>query len=327
MKIERIGRRGVFFTFGEGDAPFEYNTSVYLINTGKRIFLCDTHTGPKSMDIVKNYINDNGWNNKELIIFNSHSDWDHIWGNCAFEYATIIGHVKAKERMLERGRYDLERLGRFHNGEIELKLPDRTFESLLCFEEDKIDFVYAPGHTIDSSICIDKKDSVVFAGDLIEHPLPTISHYDLQGFLNSLEAIKSNSAETILSAHSGKVSEELLKENIDYVRDLLELGGLMPVEEKDEEWQSLHYYNVKNLMFLKHVDFIKEMQGNAFDYKRFKQEFWSSVNPEYNNMDIESSYFQSTGYDKLEAAIISYAAMLNAINKSEIESKTKISRA
>ncbi|KUO73025.1 MAG: hypothetical protein APF77_20335 [Clostridia bacterium BRH_c25] len=225
MKIERIGSRGVCFTYEDGDAPMGGNISVYLINTEKRIFLCDTHTGPKSMDIVKKYINDNGWGSKELIIFNSHSDWDHIWGNCAFGDATIIGHEKTKERMQERGRYDVERMSRFHNGEIELKQPNLTFESILGFEEDEIEFIYAPGHTIDSSMCFDRKDSVVFAGDLLEHPLPFLNHHDLRAYLHSMEIINSYSAEVILSAHSGIVNEDLLKGNIDYVRCLLDQGA------------------------------------------------------------------------------------------------------
>lgn len=306
MKIQNIGSRGVLFTFGEGDAPFEYSTSVYLINSGKRIFLCDTHTGPKSMEIIKKYISDNGWDDKELIVFNSHSDYDHIWGNCAFEKATIIGHEKAKERMQERGKYDLDRMRRFHNGKIDLRLPDRTFESILSFEGDEIDFVYAPGHTIDSSICIDKKDSVIYAGDLIEYPLPIVNHHDLYSFLKSLEKIKDYSAAVILSSHSGIVSEELLRGNTEYIRGLLEQGAMMPVDQEDEEWMSAHCYNVKNMMFLKHSDIIKEKLGAGFDFKGFKKEFWSFVNPEYNNMDMEASYFRNTEYHKLEAALISY---------------------
>lgn len=308
LRIEEIGSRGTLFTFGEGDSPFEFNTSVYLIDTGKRLFLCDTHTGPKSMDAVKKYISSKGWVDKELIIFNSHSDWDHIWGNCAFEGAAIIAHAKAKERIRERGRYDLERMARFHNGKIDLIMPDLTFEDRLEFEEDGIEFIYAPGHTIDSAICFDRKDSVLFAGDLIEHPLPYLNHYDLKGFMHSLETIKNYSAGVILSAHSGIVSEELLKGNIDYIRDLLDMGIGMPVGEKDEEWRYTHSYNIKNIMFLSYEDIIRKKQGTGFDHERFKKDFWSLVNPEYDNMDIESTYFQSTEYDMLEEALVRYTA-------------------
>lgn len=234
MKIERIGSRGVFFTFGEGDAPFEYSTSVYLINAGKRLFLCDTHTGPKSMETVKKYITDNGWGDKELIIFNSHADWDHIWGNCAFEASTIVSHIKTKKRIEEEGAYDLEKMSRFHNGTIELKLPNLTFDSALSYEEDEVEFIYAPGHTEDSSICYDRKDSVLFVGDMIEAPHPLVSFHDLQSYLHSLEKIKNYSAEIILSAHSGIVSQELLKGNTDYIKGLIRQGDGKAIELDEE---------------------------------------------------------------------------------------------
>lgn len=306
MKIERIGDRGVFFTFGKGDSPFEYSTSVYLINTAGRIFICDTHTGPKSMDVVKKYIKSNGWEDKAVIIFNSHSDWDHIWGNCAFRDAAVISHKTARKRMLERGAYDLERLRRFHNGKVELRLPNITFEDKMSFEEEEIDFIYAPGHTIDSAICFDKKDSVLFAGDLIEYPVPSLGHHDLQGFLDSLNKIMAYSPRLILSAHSGIASRELLEENTCYIRDLLDLGPSMPIEGKNEEWQSGHLYNIKNLIFLRGVDKVREKQGAAFDHRSFKQKFWSLVNPEYDNPEEEASYFSNTGYEELEAALSRY---------------------
>lgn len=311
MKIERIGGRGVFFTFGKGDSPFGYSTSVYLINTAGKIFICDTHTGPKSMEVVKKYIKDNGWENKAVIIFNSHSDWDHIWGNCAFRDAEVISHKTARKRMLERGAYDLERLSRFHNGKVELRLPNITFEDKMSFEDEEIDFIYAPGHTVDSAICFDKKDSVLFAGDLLEYPVPNIGYHDLQGFLDSLNKIRAYSPRLVLSGHSGVADEELLEENIRYIRELLELGAAMPVEGKDEEWQSGHLYNIKNLILLRDVDRVREKQGAAFDYRSFKQEFWSLVNPEYDNPEEEASYFSNTGYEELEAALSRYMDKLS----------------
>lgn len=309
MKIDKIGSRGVFFTYEDGDAPISGNTSIYLINSEKRVFICDTHMGPISMKTIKKYLRDNGWDNKEIILFNSHSDWDHIWGNCAFEDVTIISHARARKRMQERGKYDLERLSRFHNGTIELKLPNLTFDSKIRFEEDEIEFIYAPGHTIDSSICLDRRDSVVFTGDLIEYPLPIFNHYDMQAYLNTLESIRSCSAEIILSAHSGIVNERLLRDNIDYIKGLLRLDTELSCQ-KDEEWQSVHSYNVKNIMFLRYMDIVKQKSGDRFDHKSFKKDFWSFVDAGYDNLDMEYSYFTNTEYDKLEETLISYISKL-----------------
>lgn len=59
------------------------------------------------MEIVKEYIKAN-LPEKEILVFNSHADWDHIWGNCAFEGVTIIGHEKTRTRMQEIGEFEVK---------------------------------------------------------------------------------------------------------------------------------------------------------------------------------------------------------------------------
>jgi len=219
VKIEKISKRGTLFTFQEGDSLFTQDTCVYLINTGEKLFLCDTHVGPKSMAVVKDYINAEGLGDKEVIVFNSHGDWDHIWGNCAFPDSTIIAHDSCRRRILENGEKDLERFkGKYHDGSFELKLPNLTFDSRLNFEDYGIEFIYAPGHTVDSAICFDREDSVLFAGDLIEDPEPYLQYENLEVYIKSLEYIKSIKAGTVISGHSGIVDEDLINENISYIK-------------------------------------------------------------------------------------------------------------
>jgi len=221
MIIEKIGIRGTVFTFQEGDSAFSQDTSVYLIDAGEKLFLCDTHVGPKSMEVVKEHIDTQGLREKEIIVFNSHSDWDHIWGNCAFPDSTIIAHESCRQRIEERGEYDLEKYeGKFHDGTFKLKLPNLTFDNRLKFEEHDIEFIYAPGHTVDSAICYDRKDSVLFVGDLVEYPNPYLNYDDLGAYIKSLEYIKSLGAKIILCGHSGKVDENLINENIAFITEL-----------------------------------------------------------------------------------------------------------
>lgn len=220
MEISKIGKRGTFFTFQEGDSAFSQDTSVYLIDAGDKLFLCDTHVGPKSMDMIKEYIDAQGLGDKEIIVFNSHGDWDHIWGNCAFPNAAIIAHESCRQRIMESGERDLERFkGKYHDGSFKLKLPNLTFDSRLSFDDYGIEFIYAPGHTADSAICYDKRDSVLFVGDLVEHPYPYLSYDDLEAYIKSLEYIKGIGARTVLCGHSGKADEKLINENIAYIEE------------------------------------------------------------------------------------------------------------
>ncbi len=82
MNIKQVGKRGLLFTFYElKNANYDCVTNVYVINGKDHFFICDTYLGPFYMKIIKDYLETN-FGKKEYIIFNSHSHWDHIWGNC-----------------------------------------------------------------------------------------------------------------------------------------------------------------------------------------------------------------------------------------------------
>jgi cyclase len=243
MKIRKIGSRGVLFTFGVDDSPLPYSTSVYLINAENYIFLCDTHAGPISMEYIKKYINE-FIGEKNIIVFNSHSDYDHIWGNCFFGKETIISHTKCRELIIEKGMEVLKELEIYKNGEVVLRLPDLTFDSKIIFEEDNIEFFYTPGHSIDSSSCFDKKDHVIFSGDLFEDPIPYLGYHKLDEYIKTVESLKQIDA-LIISAHSEIVDEKLINENLSYVKSVHSGEKL---DFTDERSKGIHNFNMKNIM-------------------------------------------------------------------------------
>lgn len=301
LNIKEIGNRGVLFTF-------EDETAVYLINSDKRLFLCDTHLGPESMEHVKNYLGEHGWSDKELIIFNSHSDWDHIWGNCAFENHIIIGHTTGRKRMLEKAQYELDIIpAEFRKGNVEIKLTNLTFDSKLVFEEDEIEFIYAPGHTICSSICHDKKESVLFTGDLVENPMPFLIYEDIEAFAKSLAFIKSINARTVVTAHSGVADEKLIDSNITYIENIL--SGT-PISFEDEGSQLMHENNMKRVLILKYEKTIKQKLGERFDYKTYKLDFWRFMKKPEDILTKEYLNMKSTSYEDLEKGLIDYISVI-----------------
>jgi len=275
--IREIGTRGVIFTY-------EDDISVYLIKGDHLNILCDTHLGPLSMDVIKEYLLTQIVP-KELLVFNSHSDWDHIWGNCAFEGAQIIGHETARRRMQEIGDYELNRLGKFHNGEIKLNYPNLTFSERLTFEDEDIEFSYAPGHTIDSSLCFDRRDSVLFVGDLIEYPIPYLDYYDLDAFIKTLKIIRDSPARIKLSAHSGIVNDDLIERNLSYVRGILLGQAITP--EMIESSAEVHQYNLNNRLLLKYEPLIREKFGQNFDYASFRSNFLDLSQVNSNDFEAE----------------------------------------
>lgn len=301
MEIKQIGSRGVMFTF-------EDENSIYLIDAGNKVFLCDTHEGPATTGLVQQYLDENH-SGKEIIIFNSHSDFDHNWGNSLFANATIIGHETSIKRLTEEGEYDYERYTKRHQGQISLKAPNLLFAERLHFDEEGVEFIYAPGHTIDSAICFDRKDSVLYVGDLVENPRPYLLHDDLSAFVSSLELIKSLPATTIISSHSGIIDGELIEANLQYVRNCLmdeQFDFHSKVSLEDEYPQVVHNINLKNLLFFKYQAIARQKLGAKFDYRNFRRGFWISLGLAEEEMDREFRFKLQVDYEVIEDGLKRY---------------------
>ena len=271
MDIQTVGKRGVMFTFDD-------NIAVYLLAGDKRVFLCDSHLGPRSMEAVRQYIYQR-WPDKELVLFNSHADWDHIWGNCAFPGALIIGHEQCRARIREIGQYDLERLADRHRGEIVLVPPNLTFSAELSFPEEEVSFIHAPGHTADSALCFDRREAVLFVGDLVEAPIPYLDFPDLARYIKTLEMIKQLPAKIIISAHSGLVDEALIDRNIAYLRAVL-LNE--PVDTGDDEnYCHVHRSNINNLLLWQWESALRGRLGEDFAYLAVRKALpdWETMPP------------------------------------------------
>ena len=175
MEITHVGTRGVVFTFDDLSSPnYKCPTNVYAINTGTSFIICDTFLGPASMKEVKAYLEEK-YGEKEYIIFNSHSHWDHHWGNSAFPNSKIIAHELCMEDMRKNAEDELERNAKYKRGKITITYPNLLFKNSLDFDEEKISLFHSPGHTPDSCSCYDFEDKILFAADNLEEPIPYIN--------------------------------------------------------------------------------------------------------------------------------------------------------
>lgn len=275
--ISKAGSRGVIFTFDD-------DITVYLIHTDTYWFLCDTHLGPQSMQTIKKYIAEQA-KDKAVIVFNSHSDWDHIWGNCAFLGSFIIGHETCRQRMQEIGEFELELLRQQHCGNIKLVLPNVTFSDRLLFADEEVEFIYAPGHTVDSAICFDRKDSILFVGDLVEQPIPYLDYHDLATYIETLEFIKSFPAQIKLSAHSGIVDNDLIERNITYITMILQGKQVEPAIY--QATPDVHNFNINNRLLLQYENKVRERLKDNFDYALFRRNFKDLKEVSYADLQVE----------------------------------------
>jgi glyoxylase-like metal-dependent hydrolase (beta-lactamase superfamily II) len=242
MQIKPIGRRGALFIFNDLDGM---ETTVYAINGRKNIFLIDTFLGPDSMAPVKESLAAK-FGDKPVIIFNTHYHWDHIWGNCAFDGANIYSHRLCRRAILEKGHRELEEFSRYKKGTVKIVFPNITFNDRLMFEDEEIEMFYSPGHSIDSASLFDHQDSVLVAGDNIEAPLPYLMWPDLEGYCRTLEGYKTLDPKYIISGHCPEVSLKMLKDNLQYLRDLI--SGNAKKYEKGN-FRDTHLQNVKTIAY------------------------------------------------------------------------------
>lgn len=300
MKIKTLGR-GTLFTFESQDCPLGGGDSVYLIEGKNTVYLCDTHLGAKSMEPVAAYLQDQNIAGKDLVVFLSHSHWDHIWGAAAFPDATIVAHNLCRERIAQQGPLELMRNNQYQNGKVRLILPRLTFDSCLAYNDDDIEFIYAPGHTVDSAVCYDRRDKVLYVGDLVEKPHPAVCWHDLETYLDTMELISGLQAATIVSSHSGVVDASDIAENCNYIREFqAKVSGA-----SDAEGDSMPR---KLYLLLLYEDAIAQTKGSNFDYAAFHQEFWQSLDMDY--LLPVSALLREISCDDLKTALESYLVQL-----------------
>jgi glyoxylase-like metal-dependent hydrolase (beta-lactamase superfamily II) len=235
MKVQKIGTRGLVFTFFELD---NCPTNVFVVHGRTHTFVCDTFLGPHPMEKIINYV---AHENNQFIIFNSHSHWDHIWGNCAFE-SLIISHRACREIIIQEGESELEQYRKYTQGDVKIVLPTVTFTESISFPDEGIHLFYTPGHTRDSASCLDCVDNTLFVGDNVEAPIPYLDYDDLTVYTYTLQTYLTMNPDTIIPGHGNIADKSLVQENLEYVDAFMQNN----TEKYEEEfYQPIHQINVK----------------------------------------------------------------------------------
>ncbi|MCK5238870.1 MAG: MBL fold metallo-hydrolase [Candidatus Thorarchaeota archaeon] len=214
MEFNRLGRRNLTVAFQD---PFY--TTTHLIFGEHRVYVCDTFLGPESMEKIAKIIKDEGADDRPVVVFNSHADWDHIWGNCYFKDAMILGHEQCRERINQEGKAELELNGEHQQGEVILTPPTVVFEDNYIFEDDGVEFFHSPGHTIDSASCYDRREKVLFVGDNVESSIPYTNSLDIDTYITTLQNYLDRDWKYLVLGHDTvQTDDKVIRENMDYLR-------------------------------------------------------------------------------------------------------------
>jgi len=262
MKIQEIGKRGILFTFSE-----PYRTNVFVIIGEKHTFVCDTFLGPESMESIFIHLKEQ---KKvfptDVIIFNSHADYDHIWGNCFFSDQIIIAQELFEKVFIKKAERELIKYGKHQKGKVSLVKPNLLFHSKLFFPEDQVVFFSSPGHTTESASCFDIQDKVLFVGDNVEYPFPYINNLDFESYIDTLEKYLSFDYRWLITGHDEiQKDKSLIKRNLDYLQGL-KLGKVDFSKFTPEEKET-HRMNLQKILSL-----IADTEKIEDKYQKFKRD-------------------------------------------------------
>lgn len=221
-EMQKTGSRGYLFCFDGRSSNFDFPTFVYVIDTGSILFICDTHTGIDSMKKVMSMM-EGRHSCEQILVINSHYDWDHVWGNGYFSSDQIIAHEKCREKLADDEIWNgmLQANNQSMDGEVKRVFPGITFRQKIDFPQAGISVFYAPGHTDDSIYVFDEVDKVLFVGDNVELPEPYLQWDNIAAYVDSLELIIRRNPDVVIGAHNGCLSLDDVRTNIAFLQKRL----------------------------------------------------------------------------------------------------------
>ena len=201
---------------------------AYAVITERYVVVCDTMLCPEDaaamMQMVQGTLT-----GRELLVVNSHADWDHVWGNRYFtgeHAAPIIAHEHSLARLQsEESRKELEdyqqRYPVFRS--VTLVPPTITFQSGLTIHGGglSIELIPAPGHHLDHIAAWIPQLRLLLAFDAAEMPFPIMEDAAAVPLMfATLERFIALQPERVLCSHGKTTSPELVKENLAYLREV-----------------------------------------------------------------------------------------------------------
>ena len=222
MDMQKVGSRGTVVTYQElADTEFACTTNIYVISCNGQLVVIDTFLGPRIMAETFRELEADA--NKVKIVINTHSDWDHIWGNSYFENAIIVAHKSFEEHLKHTDAEEFQELEKYARGPIKIIHPSLTFDERIYFERLGLEVFYSPGHTGDSISIYDREDKILIVGDNCESPIPSyVNGLLLEEHLASLKNYLTYDFEFIVPGHGKMMTREDLVDNIQYIEDLIE---------------------------------------------------------------------------------------------------------
>ncbi len=171
------------------------------------------------------------------VLVNTHHHGDHTHGNYLTHPATIVGHTRCREMVIETGigHYD----GVFDSpdwGHLELAPPMLTFDEHIDVWADdtklELHYIGTPAHTTNDVVAWLPQRKVLFAGDLVFNGgTPFVVMGSVEGSLEALARLRRFEPDVIVPGHGPVCGVEALDVLERYFRFVLDLAAEIDAAE------------------------------------------------------------------------------------------------
>lgn len=201
---------------------------------------------------------------RQLLVINTHADWDHSWGNALFagpgarHPAPIVAHRLCRERLLaDEAQQELREMQQRDPdlfADLRLQPPTLVFDGHLTIDggDLRLELLHTPGHQPDHISIWLPELRTLFVGDAAEVPLPYVAHpQTLPDLRVSQVRLLALEPERVLYCHAHRATRagddglHVLRDNIAYF-DTLEqrvraalAAGQLPAQPAAEELEAL----------------------------------------------------------------------------------------
>jgi glyoxylase-like metal-dependent hydrolase (beta-lactamase superfamily II) len=206
---------------------------TFIITTQRYVVIVDTMinavTGRKLLEVAREKLG----NGRQLLVVNTHADYDHCWGNMVFveEYpAPIVGSklsvpIFEQPEVQEALKQRQEREPDIFD-EVVFVPPTVQVDGRLLIDggDLTLELFPTPGHTIDHYSLFIPEINTLLAADAAEVPYPMARTVDgLPAMRQSLAKLAAMNAETVLYCHAPvAIGPQLLRDNKAYFDKLEE---------------------------------------------------------------------------------------------------------
>lgn len=157
------------------------------------------------------------------LLVNTHHHGDHVFGNALFSPpATIVGHERMREEMIESGTGLRQLFPDVDWGETRLAPPTLTFRDTITIHagDIRLELIHVgPAHTTNDVVVWLPEREVLFTGDVVMNgATPFCLMGSIEGSLRAIDRLRGLGARTIVTGHGPVSGPEVFDVTESYLR-------------------------------------------------------------------------------------------------------------